>query len=133
MSAASWRLRASVKLDDLERTSSSRVPSVSEFASSLGVSRQTIWRDKNLLLRLKGVRDGRATGAGTVNSRRSVDQRIAALEAENAELKQANNVLLLNFMRIAQKLRENNIDPFRIMGSGALNIRSMSDEHLEDD
>ncbi|WP_368563140.1 hypothetical protein [Pseudoxanthomonas sp. UTMC 1351] len=130
MKNPNWKLTVSVVLDDLERHRGEGVPTLDELASNVGVSRQTIWRHKDIVERLTAIRKSRlGTGLGT--RRRTVNERIRALEAENAELREENNNLLLNFMRVAQRLKDMGVDPFKILGPGSRDPTRLSAEQLE--
>lgn len=126
-----WKLKVEVVLDDLDRNPTRPVPGVSELAKSVGVARQTIWRDREVVGRLDELKQARRSIDGKVR-RRTSDERISAAEAENAVLRNANSILILNFMRIAQKLREHGIDPFMIMGQSAEDIELLASNHLAD-
>lgn len=132
MNRKQWKLKVEVALDDLDRHPTRPVPSVSELAKSVGVARQTIWRDSELMGRLNELKQARMATGGKVR-RRTGDERVTAMEAENAVLRHANSVLILNFMRIAQKLREHGIDPFMIMGQSARNVAWLEANHLAED
>lgn len=118
MNPRSWKLRASVLLDNIERNKGEGIPSLLELAREIGVSRQTLWRDKALVARWSDLKAARSQTPGSPR-RRSKDQRVRALELQVEVLSRENEVLLLNFIGACHRLRAEGIDPFDIFGKAA--------------
>lgn len=102
-----WRENAHKILDQhLVNRSLGRLTQES-LAKELGISRQTLWRDKTV----KDKFDKYRIVLRSAPQRRPKDLRILELEAIVTQLKNENGVLILNFILACNKLRENNHDP----------------------
>lgn len=77
------------------------------FAKALGISRQTLWRDKNIMQKLELCK----IISKSKPSKKPKDLRIAELENLVSRLKDENGILLLNFVLACTKLRDQNLDP----------------------
>lgn len=102
-----WRKKAHTLLDEYAVNSSTLRMTQESFAKELGVSRQTLWRDKSVMNRFEQCR----MSSRSAPQKNSKDSRIAELEAIVTQLKSENGILLLNFVLACTKLRESNHDP----------------------
>lgn len=102
-----WRKKAHKLLDEYATNSSKFRMTQESFAKELGISRQTLWRDKSVMNKFVRCR----ISSRSVLQKNTKNSRIAELEAIVTQLKNENGVLLLNFVLACTKLRENNHDP----------------------
>ncbi|MNC15991.1 hypothetical protein D3C76_408550 [compost metagenome] len=102
-----WRNKAHTILDEYAANRSTSRMTQESFAKELGVSRQTLWRDKSVMKKFEQCR----ISSQSIPQKNSKDSRIAELEAIVTQLKNENGVLLLNFVLACTKLRESNHDP----------------------
>ncbi|HKS15008.1 MAG TPA: hypothetical protein VJS90_18410 [Pseudomonas sp.] len=114
-----WRKKAHTILDEgLARRSTFRMTQDS-FSKELGISRQTLWRDKSVMEKFERYR----LASRAKPHKKDKDSRIAELEYIVTQLKNENGVLLLNFVLACTKLRENNHDPRLFFSEVAIDIQ----------
>lgn len=102
-----WRNKAHALLDEYAVNRSTLRMTKESFAKELGVSRQTLWRDKSVMNKFEQC----WVSSRSVPQKNAKDSRITELEATVTQLKNENGVLLLNFVLACTKLRESNHDP----------------------
>ncbi|WP_140399095.1 hypothetical protein [Pseudomonas sp. SID14000] len=102
-----WRKKAHTILDEHIVNRSLRRLTKESLAKELGISRQTLWRDKSVMDKFEKYR----AGSRLAPKRRPQELRIAELEAIVSQLKNENGILILSFILACNKLRENNHDP----------------------
>jgi hypothetical protein len=109
-----WKLLAFDALARAELNSSR--PTKSELAKICGVSRWTLWRDREVRARYHEVVESKRQGSSKGNQKGSA-QRICQLLQQNDELRRQNEALLQNFIVVSRRLMERGIDPVEILGA----------------
>lgn len=102
-----WRTKANTILDEHMLSGSPIRMTQDSFAKVLGISRQTLWRDKYVMQKFEQCK----ANSRSTSRKKSKDLRITELENLVTRLKTENGVLLLNFVLACTKLRDHNIDP----------------------
>jgi len=102
-----WRKKAHIALDEHMFTGAPLRMTLDSFAKGLGISRQTLWRDKSVMQKFEQCK----VNSRTKPSKNPKDLRIAELENLVERLKNENGLLLLNFVLACTKLRDHNLDP----------------------
>lgn len=102
-----WRNKAHMILDEHRLTGSPLQMTLDSFARDLGISRQTLWRDKNVMQKIEQCKINLRSNP----HKKPKDLRVAELENLVSRLKNENGILILNFVLACTKLREQNLDP----------------------
>lgn len=115
MSASkTWKGKAFIILDEYEMGYHKKKLTQVQFASLLGVSRQTLWRDEEIRDRFNAVTERFNTHSKL--SRRDTEMRVRHLEAKLEQLRAENNALIQVIMEAARLLSDNGIDPRVYLG-----------------
>lgn len=126
-----WRHLAFRLVDDFERGIIEQLR-VIDIAKQVGVSRQTIWRDKDLMVRLKSVIEN-SSEKGIKPKRASQKMRIRIYEHEIKKLKNENANLIQNFLNVCRRLHERGIDAHVFMADAVDNLELLKDKIIEID
>ncbi|WP_353549381.1 HTH domain-containing protein [Pseudomonas sp. LPD2] len=102
-----WQKKAHIILDEHILNKTLKRITQASLAKEIGISRQTLWRDKSVMDKFERYR----ISSRSAPQRKTTELRIAELEATIAKLKNENGILILNFILACNKLRENNHDP----------------------
>lgn len=107
----SWKARALVVIEDLERgVGPDR--SLNQLAELIGVSRQTLWREKDLSTRIRLAKAKRRSGLVRIR-RRGPSERSAALELEVEQLRSHMERLVETIVSACERLQGDGIDPMQ--------------------
>lgn len=107
----SWKARALVVIEDLERgVGPDR--SLNQLAELIGVSRQTLWREKDLSTRIRLANAKRRSGLVRIR-RRGPSERSAALELEVEQLRSHMERLVEAIVSACERLQGDGIDPMQ--------------------
>lgn len=107
----SWRDEANLILDRFERNQEKGEISQTLLAQRLGVSRQTIWRDKDLLFRLELICKHAAARSPSQKKRATLEMRLMQLQLDLENLKSENANLVQCLVDIYQNLDDCGLDP----------------------
>lgn len=125
-----WKDKAHCLLDDLERGVLKNRITQRELAKLVGVSRQTLWRDKSIGARLEKIQKHRK-GLGNIQTERAtVEMRVRQLEAKVNQLQKENGFLIQNIVGICKKLREHGLEPRTIVGEAASDVSIATNRHI---
>ncbi|CAE1139584.1 hypothetical protein [Xanthomonas euroxanthea] len=125
-----WRERAEAALWAHEIDGTGGAVTVSGLARAIGVSRQTIWRDKRLMERIAAVQDTATKPVRSAGSKGALEARLKRMEVELRGLRSENEILLFNIMAVAKRLREAGLDPGEFFGAQGDDARSLSKSFL---
>lgn len=114
----SWKDKAFHIIDQHERGVRKGRLTQAGLASLLGVSRQTVWRSKEIRARLQALPSADNRSGGTVRRPSSTEQ-IRALRLRIEELQAINTRLVQNFIVLCRALDERGLDPISLMGMSA--------------
>lgn len=106
-----WRQRAHEALLGHEADSTPVALTVSGLALAAGVSRQTIWRDKDLMQRIASIQERVSVPKHSAGSKGALERRVKRNELELQALRRENEILLFNILAVAKRLREAGLDP----------------------
>lgn len=110
MSASkNWKIKALLILDQYEMGGRKEKLTQMQFAELLGVSRQTLWRDKEIKERFYAV--SKRFSSHNKLSRRDSDMRARHNESQLEQLRSENNALIQVIMEAARLLNDHGIDP----------------------
>mgnify|MGYP003619571650 FL=1 len=126
-----WTNHAIRIIDDFERGAIEELR-VIDLAKQVGVSRQTIWLDKELMSRLKSVIEA-SSEKGIKPKRANSKIRIRILEQEIAKLKNENANLIQNFLNVCRRLHERGMDAHVFMADAVDNEELLKDQIIEID
>jgi len=106
---SSWKARAIVVIEDMERgVGPDR--SLDQLAELIGVSRQTLWREKELSTRIRLAKANRRSGRVRVK-RRGPSEQSAALALEVEQLRSHMERLIETIVSACERLQGDGIDP----------------------
>lgn len=115
----SWQLQADGILCSFEKGISAGTITQKELAHHLGISRQTVWRNKAISSRIDklNVCAMQASGANSMGLRRANSQgRIQALQESLNMLKRENGNLTRRVVEIYTRLAEAGLNPLDFIG-----------------
>lgn len=121
--APEWKSNAFRIIDDFER-GVIRDLRITDLAKDIGVARQTIWRDKELMHRLKLALDNSSENRQKTK-RVTSSMRVRMLEHKNRVLANENSNLIQNFMNICRRLHERGIDAHIFLGDAVEDLESL--------
>lgn len=107
----SWKARALVVIEDMER-SVGPDRSLNQLAELIGVSRQTLWREKELSTRIRLAKANRRSGQVRVR-RRGPSEQSAALALEVEQLRSHMERLIETIVSACERLQDDGIDPMQ--------------------
>jgi predicted DNA-binding transcriptional regulator YafY len=113
-----WREKALLFLDKYDSSSGDKINQTA-LARALGISRQTLWRDKAIRTRLLEL--SASSGSG---GRKNRDSRIDDLEKKIRIVKYENGLLIQSFLLACRRLRENGLDPQSYLAQSASEIEA---------
>lgn len=126
-----WRNNAYRIIDDFERGLIQDLR-ITDIAKNVGVTRQTIWRDKELLERIKFALDN-SSGNLKKTKRASSKVRVRFLEHKNIVLENENSNLVQNLVNICRRLYERGIDAHIFFGDAVEDLESLKKSVIEVD
>lgn len=126
-----WKNQAFRIIDDFERGIIQYLR-ITDIAKNVGVARQTIWRDKELVDRLKRALENSSENRQKPKRATSI-VRVRMLEHENRVLASENSNLIQNFVNICRRLHERGIDPHIFLGDAVEDFESLKKSVIEID
>lgn len=127
-----WKEAAHRALDEYERGIRRQKPTLLAIAQSSGVSRQTVWRDKDVFARLESIRSNFNLGGLKKTSRASAEMRIRSMQSRIQQLERENGMLVENIVQMSRRLHDCGLDARAFMGQAADNPEIAKAEHVGD-
>ncbi|WP_396616116.1 hypothetical protein ACHZ97_19030 [Lysobacter soli] len=115
-----WIDEANAYLDKVERNAAP-LETREAFAQRLTVSRQTLWRNKEISSRYLALAQAMKRAAGTQPRKATAQMRIRSLQVELSQVRRDNAILIQNFVAVCQRLRNAGLDPLLYIGDIADN------------
>jgi hypothetical protein len=118
---APWIDRAHHIIDEYERGLRKGHLAQSSLARLLGVSRQTLWRNDEIKVRLKNLAELESHPGGSAKRKSSAAQ-IRTLRIQIEDLEDTNRRLIQNFVVLCRSLDERGLDPIELIGVSASDL-----------
>lgn len=111
--SSQWQERALLLLDK-GRRGLVRIESKADFAQRLGISRQTLWRNKELFAKVDELLASQPLARRT--PRKAAELRALELQVKLDKTERENGRLLSAFLHVCSRLQEEGLDPLVFVG-----------------